>query len=55
MTLLPDPRQGVFFEEPNVMKLDHKYLLGMGSEGRACGGSNEFNVDQGWRSCKSRW
>ena len=29
------------------MKFDHKDLLGMGLEGRACGGANEFNVDQG--------
>lgn len=29
------------------MKFDHKELLGMGSEGRTCGGANEFDVDQG--------
>ena len=46
--------KGVFFEESKVIKFGHKDLLGMGSEGRTCGGANEFNVDQGRCSCKSR-
>jgi hypothetical protein len=37
------------------MKFDHKDLMGMGTEGRARGGANEFNIDQGRRACKSRW
>lgn len=29
------------------MNFDRKDLLSMGSEGRTCGGANEYNVDQG--------
>jgi hypothetical protein len=36
------------------MKFDHKDLPGIGAEGRTCGGTNEFDVDQGRCFCKSR-